>query len=99
MTVRDLKQLLVTLPDEFAIRIDCKSDAQEHIRSVSIEQGALVLRQKMLTIDKVIDTVTAFDGVEYVIGVTRVHYPTVIQMPHPVHSQIRQSLRKLGDTN
>ena len=92
MTVGDLRKALEALPDSFAVRMDCKSDTQEHIRSVSLEQGALVLRQHMLSINKVVDTVTAYDGVEYTIEVKTVKYPTVVQMPNPVHSQLRRSL-------
>ena len=93
MTVGDLKKLINALPDQFNVRLDCKSDTQEQIRTVSLEQGALVLRQHMLSINKVVDTVTAYDGVEYVIDVRQVHYPTVLHMPNPVHSQLRASVR------
>jgi hypothetical protein len=92
MTVGDLRKMLEVLPDSFAVRIDCKSDVQEHIRNVSIEHGAIVLRQHMLTVNKVVETVTAFDGVEYILEVKTVKYPTVVQMPNPVHSQLRKSV-------
>jgi len=98
MTVGDLRKMLETLPDSFAVRLDCKSDAQEHVRNVSIEQGAIVLRQHMLTVNKVVDTITAYDGVEYIIEVAKVKFPSVVQMPHPVHSQLRRSVER-GSNN
>lgn len=99
MTVGDLKKLIATLPDHFAVRMDCSSDTQEHIRNVSLEQGAVVLRQHMLTVNRVVDTITAYDGVEYVLEIARVKYPTVITMPNPVHSQLRQSVERLMQRN
>lgn len=94
MTVGDLRKLIEVLPDDFAVRMDCKSDTQEHVRNVSLEQGALVLRQHMLTVHTVVDTFTAHDGVEYVITRERVHYPTIIEMN--VNHQIRASLKRLN---
>ena len=98
MTVGDLRGLINALPDDFAVRIDCKSDTQEQVRSISLEQGAIVLRQHMLSVNKVVDTLTAYDGVEYTIEVKTVRYPTVIRMPNPVHSQLRRSVDKLDGT-
>ena len=97
MTVGDMKKLIATLPDEFSFRMDCKSEQQEHVRSVSLECGAVVLRQHMLSIGTIVDTITAHDGVEYIITVERVTYPTVIQMPNPIHSQLQRSMDRLNE--
>ena len=80
MTVGDLKRIINTLPEEFAVRLEeCKL-----IRTVSIEPGALVLCEHVLTVNRVVDTFTAHDGTEYNLAVSEVKYPKVIQMPQPV---------------
>lgn len=95
MTVADLKMVLNALPDTFLVNLETQGD-EKVIRSVSLNCGRLILRDHMLSIAQVVDTVTAFDGQEYVVTVPRVKYPTVIPMPNPIHSQLRNSVSKLN---
>lgn len=98
MTVADMRRMFDALPDSFGVAIESDGELKQ-IRSVSLETGRLVLRDHMLSVAKIVNTFTAHDGVEYVLTIERAKYPTVIQMPNPIHSQLLNSVRKESKNN
>lgn len=93
MQIRDLRNLISALPDDFTLMIETDG-VPVHIRNASLEPRTLVLREHMLSVAQVVETVTAYDGVEYVISVSRVKYPKIVAMPTSpiVVRQLRGSL-------
>lgn len=75
MTVGDLRQILESIPDNFQLIIASqpKSEYDESIiKTVNIDRGRLVLRDHVLSIERAVQTFTAFDGSEYTLTVSRV---------------------------
>lgn len=93
MTVGDIRKLIDTLPDNFAFDMESNGE-RKIIQCVSLEPGRIVLRDHMLSIQKVVDTFTAHDGSEYVLTVERISYPNIIQMN--VNHQIEASLKRFN---
>ncbi len=92
MTVADLKLMLQALPDNFAVTIE--HTEEKHIQSVSLSCGRLVLRDHVLSIGTYVETVTAYDGVEYVVDVNRTKYPTVIPI-RDTRAMLAASVKRL----
>lgn len=82
MTVADMRRMFEALPESFGVCIETDGELKQ-IRSVSLQTGRLVLRDHMLSVSKIVDTFTAHDGVEYLLTIDHVNYPTVLQMPNP----------------